>query len=358
MNRESFFQYWYSATESIRNGSPLPPIADGKPQGGYYRMRQTKNGPWLPVEFDLDADEIEIIACINGMPVPSQDHNRIWLGCARHPVEFEDYDFRLEKGHWRGELAKGEAREVGIGDNIPPPETPDALLIQELDSTKEWIAKTVVDTDIVANEVANKIRALQDLVKSVTALHASEKKPFAEKCDEIDEKYLPLIRESKDPAKLGRARIAIQFLKAKLNDFATKKADEAKRATAEAEAERQRKIKEATERAVAAAREAADAGRQGTVSAHTEPAPTEPVIPPELLAPLPPVAKQSFGGITGNKLSQRTKVVAVVNDQDALYQHLKDNPEVKTLLQKLAQKLIDAKMQVPGVGTKEESYVR
>ena len=176
--------------------------------------------------------------------------------------------------------------------------------------------------------------------------HETEKAPHLAAGRAVDERYLPNIKRAKD---------AIDFLLKKIGGWADIKRVADQKIAAAAEAERQRLIREATERAVEAARVASTTGRQGEVTA---PVPSETVIPPELLAPIPPVAKQSFGGITGRKVSQGTRTVAVIIDQDKCYQHFRDNPEVKEVLQRLANAMIKAKVAVPGVEAKEESYVR
>lgn len=343
------YAYWDAALIAVENGTPLPPIQDGKPLKGFYRTRVMKGGPWLPVAIYRDAGRMVVL--VN--EIESQDPNKTWLGCARHPIAYKTYEHRIEFGVWPDE-ASAEPREAAIGDNAPPADPVDVVLARELDAVSAWIKITPINSDEAAEEAGRKVEELRKLKTRVEELHATEKKPHWDKCKEIDDKYMPLIRDT--PTNPGRAVVAIKFVLTKINDWFDFTKAEAKRIADEAarETERQRLIEEATQRATAVAQEAV-AGQRGTEGLDPPPMP---IVPPP--PPVPP-PKLAVGGTIGSKITQRTKPVAMFDGeegQDKCYAHFKGHPDVAELLLKLAQKQVNMKMTVPGIKVKDTTVAQ
>lgn len=78
---------------------PKPePVYEDSPQPGFYRTRNVKGGPWLPVIVwreppeidevgDLMSDEV-LLCMIDGKPANPYDR---WLVFARNPISAEEY---------------------------------------------------------------------------------------------------------------------------------------------------------------------------------------------------------------------------------------------------------------------------
>lgn len=334
-----FYDYWTAACAAVTNSTPLPPITDGKPQAGYYKMRQIKGGPWLPVAIFRDAGRLVVLIGDD----EAKNSNQAWISCASHPISYEIYQSRIESGAWPGGRSDPGARDAVIGDNAAATETIEHALPREVDAVKAWLEQTAIDTDDLAEEAGNRVGELRKLKSRATEAHEAEKEPHLKAGREVDARYLPSIK---------RADAAIKYLLDKINAFADKKIAAARKA-AQAEADRLAAIRAVEEKAVASARAAA--GRQEGGDEGSVPQALTPTAPPPP-AMVPP--KLAFGGAVGSKVSQRAVAVAVIEDIDRCFQHFRDNPLVVECLQKLAQKMIDAKMAVPGVVTVEKTVTR
>lgn len=334
--------YWMEALDASMKGRKLPPIIDGQPQEGCYRIREIKDGPWLPVYIYRDEDDGALVCLVNG-EIATHRINRVFNSCAKHPISGLTYQDRIDTGAWPGE-AVPTARGSIEGDNAATvaDDPIDVLLTKRLDDAREWIAKTEINSDETAEEAANRVGELRALRAKTIAVHRAEKAPHLEAGRIVDERYQPLIKDG------GRVDQAIKYVLGKLAVWESKKKAAAV-AAQKAEQERLAAQQAAIDKATAAARNA--------VAEHgadlRESAPVPPVVPPP-----PQPAKASYGGITGRKISSQVKVVAVIEDQDKCYAHFRDNPSVKECLQKLAQKMVDIEQPVPGVTTREETVMR
>lgn len=341
INEDTFFDHWELAKAALKVGSKMPPITDGKPQGGCYRTREIKDGPWLPVYIYI---EDGAIVCRLNDEVATHKINRIWNSCAKHPIEWDAYEARIDTGAWPGEAAPTE-RAAEIGDNAPPAtEDPiDVLLGKRIDDAAVWISKTPIDSEEASEEAANRVGELRALKAKAVAAHEIEKAPHLKAGRAVDERYQPLIKTG------GRADAAVKYILGKMNAFVDAQKEKARK-TEQEEKDRLAAIEAVTQKATDAARNAVAEHGAGL----REPtAPVPPVAPP----PTPP-AKASFGGVTGRKISQQTKTVAVIEDQDKCYQHFRDNPAVQQCLQDLAQKRVNIQQPVPGVTTREETVMK
>lgn len=83
------------------------PIPMSDPEPGFYKMRLTKGGPFVPVAIwidqsvDPETGELltdERLCClVNGQ---HRDPYRTWTWCASRPISEADYRYRIDYGEW------------------------------------------------------------------------------------------------------------------------------------------------------------------------------------------------------------------------------------------------------------------
>lgn len=315
------FHYWREAL-----AGKSPPISADHPQAGYYRKRASKDGPWLPVAIWTHKETGNQVARVAGQMVDPAD---VWTWVADKPVAKEAAQQAFKTGAWPGDAAPVSA---GMGDNNPPSEPID-LIPLEVAAADEWLSKvgvirTQVDSDIASNKVGN----LRDLNKKADAAHKAEKAPHLAAGKAVDDKYRA--RETADAA--------VKRLLAAVTVFQNA---EAARLRKEAEA-KAAKEREEYDRKVAEQRAAAEA------EAAKNKTPLEEVIdampsPPPPAAPV--VQKVKSGGALGKAVSLRTVKVATITDYDKALVALKDHPEMRDLVQKLADRACKAGVPLSGV---------
>ena len=118
------------------------------------------------------------------------------------------------------------------------------------------------------------------------------------------------------------------------------------------ETEKLRKQREAERKAEEARRKAEEDARAAALAG--APAP-EPEPAPEPVAAAPAPIKGSYGKAASVKVKM---MVTDVTDWAALATYMIDQPELKDLLRKLAQRAVDAGRTVPGVTVQETADVR
>jgi len=315
------FYYWREALA----GKKMLIHAD-KPQSGYYRKRAFKGGPWLPVAIWTHKDSGQQVARVAGEMV---DPLSVWTWVADKPVAKDAAQQAFKDGTWPGDAAPVSA---SMGDNNPPTE-PIELIPLEIEAATQWLGKVKTisnqtDADIASNRVSN----LRDLKKKAEAAHKAEKEPHLEAGRAVDKKYKPKIDDADIAVKSLLAAITVyqNAERARLQKIADEKA-----AKERAEWERQ----QATARAKA---EAEAAEKQVTLEDILSEAPPPP--PPKA----EPVKVKS-GGASGKAVSLRTVKVATVTDYDKALVALKDHPELRDLVQKLADRACKAGVPLAGV---------
>lgn len=271
-----------------------PPIHEGDPQPGYYRMRDGKNGPWLPVAI-WEHEERGLVARVGDQ---MRDPMEIWTWVAGNPVAKEDAKFAFANGRWPDEPA-------GIGHNAPPEETLTDEIARVAEQAEEWIEKAKkIEDEKTANMAGNYISALRDLRKKAEAERKREKQPHLDAARAVDALWKPVI---------DRADGAISRLRRALTDWMRRK-----------DAEERQKAREAQKKLDEAA------------------LPGE--IPPEVVP-----KKVAVGGARGKKITMRERTVFEVVDYDKALDALKDEPEIKAAVQKLAARKMRSGEKVPGV---------
>lgn len=280
------YAWWRAALDGVTG-----PISDGDPQPGFYRTRRQRGGPWLPAAIWID--EHGAAQAVVGADYEPTDPDAIWIACAKHPVPEADYRAACESGQWPGD-APAPAR--GMGDNAPP-ETIEDRIAASIETAEAWLDKVgeIGDT-ATGDQCANMRAALLALIKDADAQRDAEKRPHLEAGRAVDAKWRPVIDGCKAVA---------DRLRAALTPWLRKLEDE-KRARA------------------------AEQIAQGATVARADTA-------------------ARAGGATGKRASLRTQRRAVIEDYPAALQFFAEHPEVKELVQRLANKVAAVNGTVPGV---------
>lgn len=312
------YAYWRDAL-----AGKAPAINADAPQCGFYKMRDGKGGPWLPVAiFEKEG----VLICRVG--ADQRPPLTVWTWCADNPVSKEDAKAAFETGRWPG--------DVDIGHNsqaLSLPEEVEEACKQALD----WLRKNGIKSQTDADMAANYRASLLALKKRAEDAHKTEKAPHLAAGRAVDEKYKPVI----DTADKAGATLRVE-----LGKFLA--AEEAK---ARAIAEEQRKADEARVRAEMQkqAEERAKKMQADPIAALTEPEPPLPVM-----APPPPPPRVSAGGQRGRVTGLKTETIYEVVDHDKALAFFAQHDDVKALIQALAKKAGKAGLAVPGVEKKIE----
>lgn len=318
--------HWWRDALAGRMGE----IHEDRPQPGFYKLRDGRDGPWKPVAI-WNANG----ALVARVGDESRDPFDVWVWCAKHPVAKLDAKYAFEHGSWPGD--------------VPLPTNAATLSLQEeiadaSEQAEAFLRSTPIDGKIAADTAANWRARLIDLGKQADKQREAEKRPHDEAAKAVQLKWKPSIESAADAA--NRLRDALT---------AWMRAEEAKRraeaeAKARAEAEQRRREYEAS---VAQA----EAAFLPPVGAPTEQQRQEhaanvalakaALLPPEPAAPEP--VKIQAGGQRGRKTGLRTITRYVVADYAAALAALKDHPTVREAVEKVAAQQAKAGVAVPGV---------
>jgi hypothetical protein len=305
------FHWWREALKGN-----VGEIHESNPQPGYYKMRDGKDGPWLPVA--IWTSEGELVCRVAGN---RRDALEVWTWCAKNPVSKADAKIAFETGSWPGDVPLSNSANLTLQEEI------DDAVEQAL----AFLKQTTIADQISADKAGNWRQRLLDLGKKADKEREAEKRPHDEAAKAVQAKWKPSIDKAADAANTIR-------------DALTKwmREEEAKRrAAAEAKAreenERRQRAQEEREKALAAAPGLAD------------------ILPPVETAPV--VAAEPVvhvGGQRGRKTALRTVTRFIVVEYEAALAHLKHHPEVRAAVEKVAAAQGRAGVAVPGVSRIEE----
>jgi hypothetical protein len=311
------YTYWQNAL-----AGNFGPVHDGDPQPGFYRKRTGKAAGYVPVAiWDDGAGGMECL-----VDRKESDANEVWTYCCPHPITEEQYHQRVNTGKWHDE-------DAAVTASLSPPPAghnqPDGV-----DSIKDQIESALAGVDGYAevkdDETAAKAQSLRsrllELSRDADKQREALKRPHFEAGKAVDELYQPLVKSAKGGA---------DAIAKALGAHETRKAQEAAKATRLAEEARQKALAEAQAKA--------------PIGVTVEPEPIPELVVPPAAAPI--------RGAYGRAASVKVVKIATVKDQDAAYQALKSQPELSALIQKLAQKLVDAGFSVAGVEIEEQRKV-
>lgn len=301
----SDYTFWRDALAGLE-----PPIHVDQPQPGLYKARRLKGGPLLPVVIWQAKPDGRIVAQFNGESV---DPNKVWSYCADKPVSKADHEHFKAHGRWPGEI---EAPPIGHNSLSLADEIADAV-----EQAQAWLAKNVIADKVTADTCSNMRERLRRLAKKADDEREEKKRPHREAADAIQREYMPMVESAKGAA----AALGNQLTKYLAEEDARVKAEHAAAAKAAHE-------KAAAERAEMDPIEALD-------------------------APLPqamPPPKVQAGGQAGKKTGLKTVTKFRVVDMNAMFEAVKDDPQMAVLAGKIAFARMRAGVAVPGVERYQE----
>ncbi len=306
------------------------------PEQGYFRVRG-KDGQWEPVAIWYDEDRDDWAAFRNNREVRADD---IWIAACRYPITVEQYDQAIDGGGFDDEPALAPT----VSDNIADIDPLEALRIEylgEAEMAEEFLRHPIQSRDD-ASKVAIWSKRLADIARKANDLHRVEKQPALDEGKRVDDRWRDL-------------REAPKTLSAKLKRHSDDYLLEQERI----ERDRQRKAREDADRARREAEAAALAARHADVleDDDTAAARQEEIDRLQRQADRAEIEAQERrvqAGRTGAKLSLRSFVSARITDFEALLAVLKNRPEIRELVQSLANRAARSGVDLPGMERVEE----
>jgi hypothetical protein len=330
-----------------------------EPAQGYYRVKW--RGKWGPVAYWYDGQGLACLVSNGWFHEDEATHLKIaidmWSRAAKLPITEEVYNDVLEGKPWPNldpdverwvEEDEARARAAKMSNEPPPDENPEAKfkrLAKEIeDQIKDAVKKAEEYENIGGDDQSTSALTARNWLNKL----AGKADDFRE--EEIGDHYKiysaanarwnPLVKKAKEAAeRIRRAMSAWETKKARL------------------EADRQAAI--AKQQREQLEREQAEADRQ--IAEGTPPSQMEAPAPPTFIEPEPPAAppprsqiRGAFGRAAAVVMVKKGKIV----DQDKVYQHFKEWPEVEKVLRGLVDREVKAGNAVPGVEITEERDVR
>lgn len=320
------FDWWSQAL----TGQKVEINADA-PQSGFYRLRRSKDGPWLPVMIRMHEGELR---CRVGEDSAVNPHD-IWTYCAGNPMSRERVAYAFKHGQWEGD-------DPTIGDN-----SKSLSLVEQLNeyvsTSLAWLKGRRIEDKKTADQAANR-RA------EVLRLKGLVEKEWDAKALPHDTVLKTLKQSYSEPVK--QADLANAELRKAATEFA--KAEE-KRLQDEANAKHEAERKAAAAAAKAVLEQRAKQVADDPVAALTSPEPELPMAPPP-----PAPVKVALGGQVGKVSGLRSYWEAEITDQTAALAHYANHPDVIALILKLAKadsKASKGTANIPGVRCFEDRRV-
>jgi hypothetical protein len=291
------YGYWREALEG-RFGA----ITETGAQPGFYRKRGV-GGIWLPVAIWVEGDIVWVQIGAEEPNGAGEIVTATWLACAKYPVTEKDYRHAVATGQWLGE-APAAPTAPGIGDNKPPSGFDElaTTIATQAAEVEAWLKDRTIESQAEADKCETLANDLLRLKKQAEGEHKAEKEPHLKAGREVDAKYKPLIEKAADWAK--RLKNA------------------------------------ATSYLIAREKEKQAAAAQAIARGDVAPARTD--------------TRATTSGSSGRKLALRTVRTAHIEDWDAAIGFFKSHPELRELVQRLANKCAQVGAKVPGVRMTED----
>lgn len=329
------YVYWRAALNARPATSVAPPA---NPQAGFWRMEKAGNALrktplWQPVAIWFD-ERAEMQCLVDG----EEAHPGIaWKFCAQHPVEEAQYHAALLAGVWhddyaiqlKADLDRDPIEKPVKPDKIDQPRlnTPDLdgfdAIRHELEAeieTAEELLKTPVKDQETADRVGIWAKKLAEIEARAEARRVVEKEPHLTASREVDARWKPVT---------SRADAVAKRLKAHLQTFLML-AKAAERARAESE-----RVK------------AAEAWTKvGTIDDEGERAK---IVAEAQAAEEVAVARNATAGRTGMKVGLRSEKRGRIVDYDKCLAAVANHPEIREVVEKLAQRSAKGGNPLPGV---------
>lgn len=312
------YTYWQNALRG-----EFGPVHDGDCGLGFWRKRVSRGGTFVPVATWEQGGKI--VALVDGKEA---DPEEIWTFICRFPIEEAAYHQRVQTGKW----AEDDAAVAESLAHDPKNETADEaeVLKDQIDSALAGVEKYAKIEDETQEAAAQGLRSrLLELHRDADGKREKIVRPFLDGEKAANAIWMPLVRE---------AKVGADAIKTALGAFATAQ----KRKRDAEEAERQRLARVAAQEAEKARQEAEAAGRPAP-----EPVPEPP--PPPTPAPAQTQIRPSYG----RAATKKTVKKAIIQDYAKAVVALSSHPEMKELVEKLAQRAVTAGVMVDGVGFEE-----
>lgn len=316
------WSWWRHAVENPALIGKTLLASPSDPELGYYRCRG-RDKQWEPVGIFLDkAGQMVAERGQDRRPVDPVD---IWTWCLRYPVSYEAHLQAL-----RGEGYDDEPPPP-IGDNSGESDPFERLRLEfagERDTAESFL-KAPVESQDQADKLGIWAKRILDIGKRAEAERVTEKEPHLEAGRAVDAKWRPLLDDAKSFADRLRDHLK-PFLVAK------KRQADAAAAAAREEADRLRREAQQAE---------SDEARQAAMQAAQQ-------------AEEASAVRGASAGRTGARVSVRTERRARIVDYDAALMALKDHPDVRRLVDQLAQRAVRANIMLAGVEVDEVEKVQ
>jgi hypothetical protein len=314
--------YWQDAL-----AGKMPAIYADQPHAGYYKMRQHKDGPFLPVcIYVKDGALVALISAAKNYRPAAE----VWTYCADRPVTKEAAMHAFANGDtWPGDAPEAPP----IGDNSRDLSLADQVR-EYASMALGWLRKNGIKDAVGKDTVANMRQKLLDFGKQLDAQREIEKRPHDLAAKAVQAKYKPLIDEATAAAAELRDALTVYMR------------EEEKRLQAEADAKRKAEEERVAAENKRIADDRAKLMRDDPIAALTSDEP-EPIAP----APIEPV-KVTAGGQRGRKTGLREVTKFRLTDYVAALTHCKDHPAIREAVEKVCFAQARAGASVPGV----ESY--
>lgn len=320
------FDWWRAAV-----AGNVGPISDGVPESGYYKTRDVKDGPWLPVAIWIKGDK-QVCRVAGEMRDPA----RVWTFCAKHPVAKEAAKHAFEHGRW-----PDDPEPIAARPNMPsdPFEALKAEIEDRVAQADAWLKAhpkiaSQTDCDLARNMQAQLLK----LAKTADENRESEKRPHLAASRAVDAKFKPLT----EAAATGSSRLR--------SAFETFMREEENRLRREAQAKFEAERKAAEEERARIETERAEKYKSDPIAALTEDEPELPVVPTA-----PAEVRVQAGGGVGRKAGLKSVFVATLTNYDAALKHFAKNEKVRDLIQKLGDAAVrNGDREIPGFTVTEE----
>lgn len=317
-SRKSGWAYYQKALK----GEDYPIHPHHAPIGFFRKWNRHKDKSW-PVAIWLTDDGRKFAQIGDGATVdistPAAEQDFIhdtFQWCSRNAIAYTAYEHWKMHREWPPETgaaavieASKAARAVATGIGHNSGEDPAVAHEAFVDQVNAALAGVTAFAKVTSDEQAAEANSLRNRLTELAGeggkKHEVEKKPHLEAGRAVDQRWNPVIKQARDGAAALRRAIEAH---------ATEKA---------------RKKREEAAAAVAAANPATE-------------------------APQPERIETTYGKSTTVKMRKQANVV----DFDAVYQALRENPDVKALLRKLAQRVTDAGGNLAGVEVEEVAAIR
>lgn len=351
----------YDNWKARLRGDKLP-VIEREPECGFWFKRT--RGARVPVAIYLgDNDRIVALIGVKADSPQPIGADKVWIDCAANPITKETYREVYAGGAWPGDHTKAPANDqpaeetapvAATSDLKPRPNAPAADPNDTIDNPALAAFRDQIDSAIAQAKAVKppttdeEAAAIQGLRARLLELHRKTderrtelKAPHLKAGKDIDEAWQPPIKNAKAEAdRLNSLNEAYETAKLRARREEERLAEQ-RRVAAIREQERVRIENEA------AARAAEEAGRPAP-----EPKPEPVVTPAEPVAAAPVETK--IAPTVGRAASKKAVYVAVISSVDKVFQVFKNDARVITLLQKLAQEVVDAGGGVDGVVLEEK----